>query len=190
MTFSNEGSEPEHHRQDWVRPPHGVMPGCSCQRAALVRTDDVVLLLDGFLAYPNGVEFRLLGAIRPVGSVSPLSEIAAWSQSHRAAKTPDGQLTDDFMRLAIIFGDGTEWTNVGWRPVFGRDAPADRMVIERGGHGDDRSFENRWWIWPLPPPGPIAFVCSWPARGIDDARAVIDGDEIRACAADAEVLWD
>lgn len=124
------------------------------------------------------------------GVVPPLREMPAWSEDHHAAKTPDGQFSDNFVRLEILFGDGSEWTNVGWRPFFGKEPPADRVVVQRGGHGDERTFGTDWWIWPLPPPGPMTFVCSWPARGVHAARAVIDGDEIRARAAEAEVLWD
>lgn len=175
---------------DWVRPPDGTIPGCSCQRATLVRTDEVVFVLDGFLVYPSGVEFRILGAIRHDPAVRPLREMPRWSHSHPAELLTHGGPSEDFVRLSIEFGDGTVWTNVGWAPVFGKKVPADRTVVGLGGHGSDRRFEHRWWMWPLPPPGQITFACSWPARDIHDARAVIDGDELRAQAADAEVLWN
>lgn len=147
-------------------------------------------MLDGFLVYPSGVEFRILGAIRHDPAVRPLREMPRWSHSHPAELQTHGEPSEDFVRLSIEFGDGTVWTNVGWAPVFGKEVPADRTVVGLGGHSSDRRFEHRWWMWPLPPPGQITFACSWPARDIHDARAVIDGDELRAQAADADVLWN
>jgi hypothetical protein len=45
------------------------------------------------------------------------------------------------------------------------------------------------WVWPLPPPGPFAFVCAWPARGIAESRAEIDAGSILEAAGRALTLW-
>jgi hypothetical protein len=45
------------------------------------------------------------------------------------------------------------------------------------------------WVWPLPPDGPFAFVCEWPARGIPESRAEIDGGAILQAAGRAVTLW-
>jgi hypothetical protein len=42
---------------------------------------------------------------------------------------------------------------------------------------------------PLPPPGPLAFICDWPARGIRSARAEVDGAEVLRAADAAVPLW-
>ena len=42
---------------------------------------------------------------------------------------------------------------------------------------------------PLPPSGPLTFVCEWPAHGITESRASIEGDLIRVAAAEAVQLW-
>ncbi len=38
--------------------------------------------------------------------------------------------------------------------------------------GGPRSAFWRWWAWPLPPAGPLEFVCEWPALGIPESEPV------------------
>ncbi len=45
------------------------------------------------------------------------------------------------------------------------------------------------WAHPLPPDGPVTLVVSWPAQGIEEARAELDGAAIRAAAQRAVTLW-
>jgi hypothetical protein len=45
-------------------------------------------------------------------------------------------------------------------------------------------------VRPLPPPGPLAFVCVWPERGIPPSRLEVDGAVIRNAADTAVTLWD
>src|SRR5256885_6760927 len=47
----------------------------------------------------------------------------------------------------------------------------------------------RYWVWPLPPPGPVAFVCEWPAFGIPESRAELHARLILDAAARAVELW-
>jgi hypothetical protein len=42
---------------------------------------------------------------------------------------------------------------------------------------------------PCPPPGPLAFSCAWPGRGIPSSRMEIEGAAIRAAADTAVTLW-
>jgi hypothetical protein len=46
-----------------------------------------------------------------------------------------------------------------------------------------------YWVWPLPPPGPVTFVCEWPAHGIGESRADVDARLIREAAVRAVPLW-
>jgi hypothetical protein len=44
-------------------------------------------------------------------------------------------------------------------------------------------------VRPLPPPGLLAFICSWPGRGIRTSRMEVDGGAVRAAADAAVTLW-
>ena len=46
-----------------------------------------------------------------------------------------------------------------------------------------------FWLWPLPPPGPLTFVVEWPALGIAETRAETDATAVVEAAASAAPLW-
>ena len=55
---------------------------------------------------------------------------------------------------------------------------------------DGCSFDMEYRARPLPPAGPLTFVCTWPARGIPSSRMMeVDGGAIRAAAGTAMTLW-
>lgn len=74
------------------------------------------------------------------------------------------------------------------RAIRIRRATAARFRAE-GERGGPRSSFWRWWAWPLPPPGPLEFVCEWPPFGIPETRAGLDGQLILDAAARSIRLW-
>lgn len=58
----------------------------------------------------------------------------------------------------------------------------------RGGGGGG-AWDGEYWLWPLPPPGPLAFVCEWPARGIPQTRSEVDASLVCDAAEQAEIIW-
>ena len=63
-------------------------------------------------------------------------------------------------------------------------------VLEGGGGGGiGQRYDLYYWVWPLPPPGRLAFVCEWPALGIPLSRYEIDSALIRDAAARDAPLW-
>ena len=47
----------------------------------------------------------------------------------------------------------------------------------------------RWWAWPLPPSGPLEFICQWPIYGIGDTRVGIDAQLILDSGRRSVQLW-
>jgi hypothetical protein len=47
----------------------------------------------------------------------------------------------------------------------------------------------QWWVWPLPPAGPLEFICQWPVYGIGETRVGIDGQVILDAARRSVQLW-
>ena len=54
---------------------------------------------------------------------------------------------------------------------------------------DGWSFDMEYRVRPLPPTGPLAFICAWSERGIPASRMEVDGGAIRAAADAAVTLW-
>jgi hypothetical protein len=103
---------------------------------------------------------------------------------------PDEPLPPEFLRLGVQFADGDVATNLG-RPSFPSpdSEPTGPVLLSDGGGGGGRRYDMRYWLWPLPPPGPVSFVCEWPARGIPESRAELDAQLILRAAERAIHLW-
>jgi hypothetical protein len=62
-------------------------------------------------------------------------------------------------------------------------------LMQDGGGGGGRRYDMTYWVWPLPPAGPVTFVCEWPAQAITESRADIDAQLIRGAAEHAVPFW-
>jgi hypothetical protein len=137
--------------------------------AVLARTEETVVAVTGIRAYPAGFGFTLALRLR---NLPPRERRAFWpfeEFSHRR-----GRERDDGLRLTIEFAEGRSVSNLD-APIVGADAPGPARPMLSSGPGTSMAasgpFRDRW-IWdmdyrvrPLPPPGPLAFVCTWPERG-------------------------
>jgi hypothetical protein len=72
-----------------------------------------------------------------------------------------------------------DWT---WTP----DHP---VLHPGGGSGGMRRYDVQYWLWPLPPPGPILVVCEWGDMGIELTTQSIEADPFLEAATRARSLW-
>ena len=65
-----------------------------------------------------------------------------------------------FFRFGLQFSDGGKATASpgGGRPDHDSE-PAGPVLCPIAGGGGPHSFISRWWMWPLPPAGPLELVC-------------------------------
>jgi len=76
--------------------------------------------------------------------------------------------------LGLEFSDGRRAEIGAARPYPDDSAPDALVVMSAGGGGSDRSWHARYWVYPLPAPGLVSFVATWPKFGITEARVEID----------------
>ena len=174
-------AEPEPHapHQPW-EPPQAEFPGIvPIQTLILGRTDRVAVAVTGMSAFAEGFEIFVTAHIRPPG---PAGEA-----------DPDPGAARRSFRLGLLLADGSKViAEHRGRPGHGPDSgaephgPALRAYL--GGVGPRARF-SRWWAWPLPPAGPLEFVCEWLAFGIGETRAVVDAGLILAAAGRSTRLW-
>jgi len=96
------------------------------------------------------------------------------------------------LRFHVQFADGREAAQddeTGLHSGRGPMLVVTGSQISSGGPDDPEDVRLSLWIWPLPPPGPVTVTCSWPSRGLHDARLVLDGDAIQAAARRAQPFW-
>jgi hypothetical protein len=154
---------------EWIKAPEGWMGGFVPVRLVLARTADLVITVGPFEAFPTGIRCAL--------------KVRSREFTH-AFKALEG------MQLGVAFPDGSKWQGVfdDWRTPLETPPPAPN-VTPMGGGGSESDSHVDLWLWPLPLAGPVTFALSWPARGIAETTAQIDGALLRATAADAQQLW-
>jgi hypothetical protein len=97
-------------------------------------------------------------------------------------------LPEEMLRIGVQFADGSKATNTS--EFHHGDGPPPAPVLRTGGGGGgDRSWHQNEWVWPLPPPGPLTFVCEWPAAGIALTRSEIDAQLILDAADRAQRIF-
>ena len=148
-----------HHAWD---PPDAELPGIvPIDTLLLARTDQVAVAVTGMSAFAEGIEIFLTARMRP-------------DAEHPGEHPPGGPR--DLAASRRSFRLGLQFSNGG-------------KAIGSPGGGGPHSFVSRWWTWPLPPAGPLEFVCEWPALGIAESRTGIDAQLILDAAQRSIRLW-
>jgi hypothetical protein len=167
--------QPEPPTPEWDGPPDGVVPVTLPVERVIARTDAVVIYLAALVAYPTGFQFDLF--VLADGSDE---ELDPFDFSYRETGRRTGEIQPGLLRLGFAFADGTKATNTGAyfnQHEWGEDAARPDAPVMAGGpgSGDQGTWQSTWWVWPLPPPGPLQFVCEWPAAAIPQTRVDLDG---------------
>ena len=174
---------PRPDQPEWLGPPKGMLPGVSTQEVVLFKTDRAFLRAHRFLAYPTGIQFTLNLRLR---SADDHDHDLHWDLHGR--RRP-GRSEDDLLRLGVLWSDGAKRTNLDSTPPGRNTPPEPPVVMSRSGGGGDGQFSMTYWMWPLPPEGPMTIVCEWPAYDIAETRVVVDATELRSRADEAEAIW-
>jgi len=162
-------------------PPDNVLGGAVAFALVLARTEDVAVLVHGGAAYPTGFHFSLAVRRRAGDEVfNPLGNSILGGG-------PPSSPPDESLRFGLEFADGSMVTD---RDEFPEEVAEGRPVLlPTGGTGSSLHYETYVWLSPLPPPGPMAFVCQWQAHGIALTRVELDADIVRRAAEQAIELW-
>jgi hypothetical protein len=165
--------------------PDNEVPAPVPFTAVLGRTYDVAVCIAGMHAYTTGLSFRLAVRLRqmPTGLHHRIFEMV----SGHGPGTP----AEDRLLLGVEYADGRTASNIAGVDWFARDELSDDQLVlaPGGGGGGGLSYDQRFWLSPLPPPGPVTLVCAWPALGLAEAAAEVEGQTLLDAAARALVLW-
>jgi len=178
-----------HRTPPWSGAPSGTLPGVVPLELVLARTGAVAVCLTRVSAYPSGFECDLVTMSDGDTELDPL--LYGLRQRRHGGLGLDGEIPPEMLRFGIEFADGTKATNtasLAMRPPS-RAQPDPPAMQVRGGGGGGSTWHQRLWVWPLPPPGPLEFVCEWPAADIPLTRCGIDAARILDAAAQAQVLF-
>jgi hypothetical protein len=195
MTFF-EPPEPqplpaEHRQPDWIGPASNILGVAVPLRILLARNDQVALAITDATAFPNGVEFSVVLRVRSFSAEArrSLTHGSPFHLDRFAGDPPSEEIPPELIRFGVQFADGRKATNLDDRHWHSEADPPGPVLSLRGGGGGDRAWDMRFWLWPLPPAGPLAFVAEWPLGGIALTRIEVDADPFLQAAAQAEPLW-
>ena len=170
----------EHRRPPWFGPPDNELGVAVPVRLEIVRTENLVVAVLDLVAFGAGCTFHL--AVRHRSRKEGGSPIHAFH--------PPGEWRPDALHFGLQFADGKKATadQEMWRRGPD-DPPKGPLLMPHGGGGGARRWDMNMWLWPLPPPGPLAFVCEWQAEGIALTRREVDAGAILDAAGRVEQLW-
>lgn len=169
----------ERPAQEWEAPPPTVLPAVVPVERIVAKGETAVVCLANLWAYPNGFEVDLWAIAKEGEALFDPMQFEIGLKEEQEKGVPPEKL-----RVGFEFADGSAVTNIrSWEEGSSPQPPT--MHSTRGVYGEDE-WEQSYWVWPLPPPGPLALVCEWPAAGIPLTRLELDAQAIIDAAARAQ----
>lgn len=165
----------------WWGPPVGWLGGSVPWRLVVLRSPGVYAVVTDVEAYQAGVSFLLRMRFLPRAADQrppdrERREILQW-------RSPEGPL------LGLRFSDGRKvMVSPPTPPPL--EEPPGPTLRPVGGGGSARQWLADFWLWTLPPSGPMSFVTAWPARNIAERTTTMDASELTVAAAFSEELLD
>jgi hypothetical protein len=177
MSFGDDEPNPP-GRPAWLR-PESVLPATLTPELVLARTGEVAIAIPVLSVYPAGFELELM-----IRLYMDRTDWLMWAL-HPSFPRPPWLTVEHVFRFAVLYADGRAITNLEGP---GPRGPGQNLTMTPSG-GSDGGSSLRYYIQPLPPPGPLTLICEWPAQGITETRHEIDAHEIIDASARAVRLW-
>lgn len=186
-------SPPEPQRPTWFAPPEAELGVAVPLSRTIAQSEAGVVAVSHAVAYSTGVVFDFAARARG------LTRSQANLLFHEQHVFEEEDLPDSLLRIGFEFSDGRRTSNLGgWRAhrrLMKGDAEPDEplLVPHAGGGGNAQegqvSLQPGYWLWPLPPSGPLRISCEWPVVQIELTTIEIDGAALVEAASQSIDLW-
>lgn len=150
----------------------------------LARTEEVAVSVSGLFAFPGGFRLSLITLLRMDPPREELRDTIGPGPWRRGRMQWDKAL-----HFGIGFSDGSKVIDREFPRPHRREHASTRFLVGRGGGGGGRKWTQGMWFEPLPPSGPMHFVCEWRGAGIDETESVVEAEELLQAASRATALW-
>ena len=152
----------------------GIVPIDSLQ---FDRSEQAAVAITGISAYTTGFEIFVTRLIRPD---------APGFDADPPPGAPKAVGLQRSFQISLQLADGSKV--IDERPR-GDAEPTSPILSPRGGGGTSHYQLMRWWAWPVPPAGPLEFICQWPMFGIGEARVGLDAQLILDASQRSVRVW-
>ena len=153
----------------------GIVPIDSLQ---FDRSEQAAIAITGLSAYTTGFEIFVTCLIRPDAPSLDADPMPGAPRATPAAR--------QYFQLSLQLANGSKV--IGGRP-HGDAEPTGPILWPGGGGGTSHYRHLRWWAWPLPPTGPLEFICQWPMVGIGETRVGMDAQLILDASQRSVRVW-
>lgn len=180
---SPQKPEPGPPSPPWTGPPYGVLPGAVALEVVVAQSERAAVYIGRCAAYPTGLDFEL--HVLATASAGEGLDPSLNGIYHR----PGGRSTyEEMLRFGVAFADGRKASNLSGFTRSGEE-PEGPALWGMGGGGGGGRWHQGFWMWPLPPIGPLSFVCEWPAAGIALTHVEVDSQPLRDAAGRSRELF-
>jgi hypothetical protein len=184
-------SQPQ--RPTWFGPPDQELGVTVPVDRIVARSESGVVALSNAVVYSTGIVFDFAARARG------LSRSQANRLFHEQHLSGDAELPDSLLRIGFEFADGRRASNLGGLRAHGQimtpDAePTEPVLMPTGGGGSETgtglvSLRPAYWLWPLPPSGPLQIASEWPIVAIPLTTMEVDGGKLVEAARRPIDLW-
>lgn len=149
-------------------------------RVVLLRSDSALAVLREFEAFPSGLAFSLVTHLKEdpperEGRLGRHAPFFAWGEG---------------MRIGVAFADGRKAVAGGHMGLQPSGDPSQPVLRAGGGSGSGSLYRLSFWLWPLPPPGPLTWAGQWLDGDLPENLIEVDATVLDAAASEAEQLWE
>jgi hypothetical protein len=167
------------HRHPQSGPPLDEIGVLALSSFLIARTSEVVVAVRGITAYSDGLHLAVVVLFADQARAEDLAySLQEYSRS-------PGRF-----RFGVAFSDGRQATS-GNRdsPDVEQSPDAAQLKLIDSDHAG-LIWTGQYWLWPLPPPGPLVVGCRWPDRGIAETLVQIDPEPLLTAAATSHPVWE
>lgn len=164
------------HRHPQSGPPGDEVGMLALSSFLLARTPEVVVAVRGITAYSDGLHIAVVVIFADLAR----SEDLAYSLQEYS-RSPGR------FRVGLSFSDGRLATS-GQRDAPDVEQGTAQLKLLGSGH-DGLMWNGEYWLWPLPPQGPLVVGCRWPDRGIPETLVQIDPTPLLTAAQASHSVW-
>lgn len=200
----------------WWEPPTSTVGGVVASVLIFARTSALVVYGTSIRAYATGFGFTVHVVQRwprserdahRRGEVLDVLSASSWPVKELRAREAAGLINVEAENLTrevlgptmeIAYADGRrcrlhedDRREFNWMTPddFEREGPVVRRVPGGASRSDSGAqSSSRFWVWPLPPDGPVAIRFVWPDLDLDGTDE-LDGSALRRAAAASFDLW-